>query len=163
MATVMKEREKPRKETGLLPWRPFESFFPEVFDEMERLFNFPSMRTRPFLVGRRGDWIPTVDMYEKEDYLYIHLDLPGLRKREVEVALEDGVLVIKGERKVESEVKEEDYYRAERSKGEFYRGVSLPFEVKAKDIKANFEDGVLMIQIPKPAEAKAESQKIAIH
>lgn len=162
MATTIKEREK---EQGLQLRRPLGSLFPDFVDEMERFWNFPFSRPRPLFswLGRPTKWTPTVDIYEEKNHLVVEADLPGLKKEEVEVRLEEGSLVIQGERKLETEVKEENYYRAERAMGSFYRCMGLPFEVKAEDIEANFKDGVLTVRLPKPPEAKAKREKIPIH
>ena len=76
-----------------------------------------------------------MDIFEKDGALMVKAELPGVKKEEVTITLDDGDLVVRGERKAESEVKEEDYYRMERSYGSFYRRMPLPFEAKAEEIK----------------------------
>lgn len=111
---------------------------------------------------RGAAWTPRMDVFERGEHLIVKAELPGIKKEDVEVSLEDGDLVIRGEHKAEAEVKEEDYYRMERSYGSFYRRLPLPFEVTAEKIEANLADGVLEVRIPKPAEVRPRSRKIPI-
>jgi HSP20 family protein len=107
-------------------------------------------------------WRPSVDVYEKDGNLVIKAELPGMKKEDIEVALDQGDLVIRGERKAESEVKEENYYRIERNYGSFYRRIPLPFEVKPDQITASYNDGVLEVRIPKPAQERPQPQRIPL-
>jgi HSP20 family protein len=107
-------------------------------------------------------WAPRMDVYQKDGQLVVQAELPGVKKEDVQVAVEDGDLVIRGERKSESEVKEEDYYRLERSAGTFYRRLPLGGEVKAEQIKATFDDGVLQVTIPAPTPTKPAATTIPI-
>jgi HSP20 family protein len=105
---------------------------------------------------------PRMDVYEKNGNLVVKADLPGMKAEDVDVSIEEGDLIIKGERSAEKEVKEEDYYRMERSYGSFYRRQPLPDGITPDKIQATFANGVLEVTIPKPAEKKPEPQKIAI-
>jgi HSP20 family protein len=107
-------------------------------------------------------WAPRMDVYEKDNAIVFKAELPGLKKEDVEVEVEGEDLVIRGESKAESEVKDKDYYRSERSYGSFYRRMPLPVGVTPEQIQANLNDGVLEVRVPKPAEAKAETKKIAV-
>jgi HSP20 family protein len=145
-------------------WSPFE-LLEELQDEMTRLWGEPwPFFTRPFrrVALAPTTWTPRVDMYEKDGNLVITTDLPGTTPEDVEVTIEEGDLIIRGERKAEKEVKEENYYRMERSYGSFYRCIPLPEGIKPDQIKATFANGVLEITIPKPLEEKPKAQKIAI-
>lgn len=123
---------------------------------------------RPFLLqpwrrmGKDLEWAPKMDIFEHNGDLVAKADLPGVKKEDVQVTIEGGDLVVKGERKVETEVKEKDYYRIERSAGEFYRRFALPFEVEPQRIAARFDDGVLEIRIPMPAAKKPEVKKVKV-
>lgn len=108
-------------------------------------------------------WTPRVDVIDQGQHLLIKADLPGVKKEDVEITLEGGDLVLRGERKDERETQHDDYYRMERASGTIFRRISLPFEVDPKSIHARFEDGVLRIEIPTPPEIKPESRKIPIH
>lgn len=123
-----------------------ESFFP-----MTKLSNGSSM----------GNWRPVVDVYDNGDTIVIKAELPGVNKRDIEVDLKDHVLTLKGERSYENEVKGENYYRKERAFGKFNRSFSLPADVDTEKIKADFSDGVLKIDIPKPEEKKPK--QITVH
>jgi HSP20 family protein len=103
-----------------------------------------------------------MDVYEKDNAIVVEAELPGLKKEDVQVQIEDEDLIIRGESKAESDVKEEDYYRSERSFGSFYRRIPLPSGVAHEQIQATLNDGVLEVSIPKPAEAKAEAKKIPV-
>ncbi len=89
-------------------------------------------------------------------------ELPGLTKEDVQVEIDSGYLVIKGESKAETGAKEASYYRLERSFGSFYRRLLLPFDVTPEQIKATLTDGVLEVQIPKPLETKPEVRKVPV-
>jgi HSP20 family protein len=161
MATT--ELEK-KKEQRLQRREPLD-LFEEMQDEFRRFWADPwsFVSRRPLRRQEETSWLPRLDMYEKNDQLIVRIDLPGMKKEDTQVSLDDGDLVIRGESKAESEVKEEDYYRLERTAGRFYRRVALPFEAKSDKIEANFKDGVLEVRIPKPpAEKKPEPQAIPI-
>ncbi|HSR52317.1 MAG TPA: Hsp20/alpha crystallin family protein [Acidobacteriota bacterium] len=111
----------------------------------------------------RDTWVPRMDAFEKDGMLHVKTDLPGLEKDDIEVAIQNGDLVIRGERKAEEKVEKEDYYCLERSSGNFFRRLALPFEVDVKDIDAKFKDGTLEVMIPVPEMKEPEAQKIAIH
>jgi HSP20 family protein len=101
-------------------------------------------------------WMPALEMNERDHTLFIKLDLPGLKKEEVNVNFTDGGLVIEGERTHETEGKENEWITTERTYGRFYRVVPLPEGVNYKEVKATFKDGVLEVTVPVPAaEAKA--------
>jgi HSP20 family protein len=141
------------------------SLFDELREDIETLWErpwFPFDRPRRRLARRLATWMPTLDVFQKDNELVIKADLPGMKKDEVQVLIEEGDLVLKGERKTLKEVKEEDYYRCEREYGEFYRRLALPFEADPTLIAAKFTDGVLEVKIPLPVEHKVEPKKINI-
>lgn len=161
----------PVKQEGktLRRWDPFEGF-QELQDVMARFWN----ETWPFAM-RPSTWpaihapaaptayVPRMDVYEKNGNIVIKADLPGTKPEDVNVTVEDGDLIIQGERKAEKEVKEEDYYRMERSYGGFYRRQPLPEGITPDKIQATFANGVLEVTIPKPIEKKPAAQKIQIN
>jgi HSP20 family protein len=110
----------------------------------------------------RTTWAPRADVYEKDGDLMVKAELPGVKKEDIQVSMDDGDLVIKGERKVESEVKEENYYRKERTYGSFMRRLPMPEQAEADKIQAKYADGVLEVRIPKVAQAKPEPQTIKV-
>lgn len=108
-------------------------------------------------------WAPTIDMFDRGNHLVVKTELPGLKKEEVEVLMEEGDLVIKGERKQEKEVNEDDYYRIEQGSGAFYRRIALPFDVDVKNVSARFENGVLEVEILRPPEERKHTEEIPVH
>jgi HSP20 family protein len=167
MATTALEKLEEKEGKALRRrWDPFD-LLDDVRDEFTRFWGepWPVLHRRPLrsLVKAGIVWHPRVDMYEKDDSLIVKADLPGLKKEDIQLSIEEGDLVLEGQRKTESEVKEENYYYSERSVGNFYRRMALPGEVTADKIEANFKDGVLEIKIPKPAEKKPQMKKIAVH
>jgi HSP20 family protein len=108
-----------------------------------------------------GSWNPVVDVYDNDDSIVIKAELPGIDKEGIEIDVKDRVLTLKGERSSESEVKDDNYYRRERSYGKFERAFNLPADVDPDNIKADYKDGVLKIDIPKPEEKKP--RQITIH
>ncbi len=101
-----------------------------------------------------GNWNPVVDVYNNDDSIVIKAELPGIDKEGIEIDVKERVLTLKGERSSENEVKDDNYYRRERSFGKFERAFTLPADVDPDKIKADFKDGVLKIDIPKPEEQK---------
>ena len=99
-------------------------------------------------------WVPAMDLVETDDHLVLRADLPGLTKDDVELEVKDGVLTVSGERKAEHVEKSEGFYRVERAFGRFSRSLTVPDGIDAEAIGAEFEDGVLEVRIPKPAERK---------
>lgn len=107
-------------------------------------------------------WAPTVDIYETGDELVIKADLPEVAEKEIDVRVENNMLTIRGERKLEQKVKEENYLRMERSYGFFARSFSLPNSVNTEQIHAQYNDGVLTVTLPKRAESKPKQVKINV-
>jgi HSP20 family protein len=118
---------------------------------------FPTLfLTEPYV------WTPMVDVFEMKGMLVVKVELPGVKKEQIEITLEQGDLIIRGERKVEHEAKEESYYRVERTYGTFYRRIPLPFEVKAEEITAEYKDGILEVHIPRPVVEVPRAHKITL-
>ncbi|MEW6260155.1 MAG: Hsp20/alpha crystallin family protein [Thermodesulfobacteriota bacterium] len=107
-------------------------------------------------------WKPLVDIFDKDDAIVIHAELPGVKKEDVSIEVKDNVLTLRGERTESKEIKEDKYYRKERTFGSFHRAFTLPAAVNPDSIKATFKDGVLEIEIPKPEEQKPKQVKISI-
>jgi len=107
-------------------------------------------------------WAPPVDIYENGDNLVLKAELPGFNPDDVEIRVEDNTLYLKGERKFEKDVKEQDYHRVERSYGTFTRTFSLPNSVDADKVAATYKDGVLTLTMPKKEEAKPKTIKINV-
>ena len=152
--------QKWRPTRGLTPWSPFAEL-----DDIERRMG--EIFERPFLpsIWRRFpieqmNWAPAIDIFEKGDKFIVKAEVPGMKEDDFSISVEGDMLNIKGEKKTESEVKEEDYYRSERSYGSFLRSIALPSTVDAGKIEAEYADGVLEISIPKKAEIKPKKVTI---
>ena len=134
--------------------------------EMNRLFSSffdapaPAGSGNGGAAGRR--WIPPMDLVETQDEFVLKADLPGMNEGDVDVELENNVLTISGERKAEHEEQHEGYYRLERATGSFARSLSLPEGIDPEAVSASFENGVLTVRIPKPAQAKPRRVKIGV-
>lgn len=138
---------------------PFRELEREMEDLMGRFFrDWPGPRA----AGEARGWAPSVDMLDRKDEIVVRADLPGLEQKDIEVTVEEGVLTIRGERKAEKEVKEEDYYACERWAGTFTRSLALPRGVEADKIRATFRNGVLEVHLPKTKEAKGKKVEVKV-
>jgi HSP20 family protein len=130
---------------------------------MNRLFNTAfDTPTTPGNGATMRRWVPAMDLVETADDFVLRADLPGLTQDDVKIELEDSTLTVSGERKSERTDKHEGYYRVERAFGSFSRSLTLPKGVDADAVKANFDNGVLEIHIPKPEERKPRRIAIAV-
>ena len=109
-----------------------------------------------------GEWSPQVDIAETEKEFVIKAEIPEVKKEDVKVTVENGVLTIRGERKQEAEEKGKKFHRVERHYGSFTRSFTLPDNVDAANIKASFKDGMLALQIQKTVEAKPKSIEVKV-
>jgi HSP20 family protein len=134
----------------LVKWDPVREL--NTFGDMNRLFDSFFGTQGQDGISRR--WVPAMDLVEVNDALVLKADLPGLRREDVNIEVNDGTLTISGERKDEHEEKADGYYRVERSFGGFSRTLTLPKGIEAEGITADFADGVLEVRIPKPEERK---------
>jgi len=107
-------------------------------------------------------WAPAVDIYETENELVIKADLPDVNPQNLDIRVENNILTIRGERKFESKVNEDNYLRVERAYGSFSRSFSLANSVKTDDIKADYQNGVLTLSLPKREEAKPKQIKVTV-
>lgn len=146
---------------AIIRWDPFQEAS-TLQDRINRLFEdaFPQPRNlerEEISTGR----IPAVDVYETENALVLHAEIPGVRKEDVAVEIKEQTLTIRGERRQKSEVPETHYVRRERYFGKFQRAFSLPFAVKPDAVRARFKDGVLEVELPKPEVEKARKIRVA--
>ena len=147
-------------------WRPWDEFR-EMERRMEEMMRHPLMPLRQPLVWWRVPteelaWMPALEMYEKEDKFVVRAELPGMKKEEIDISVLGDTLTIKGERKAESEVKDEDYYRCELCYGKFSRAVTLPSAVQVGKVEASYDNGILEITLPKAAEAKPKKVEVKV-
>jgi HSP20 family protein len=162
------ERRVQNRPGQLARWDPI-ALFDELQEDMSRLWGkpggmWPMMRSLRRLAQVPGSMMvaPRLDMFEREGNLIVKAELPGIKKEDVQVELEEGSLVIRGETSTENEVKEEQFYRMERTSGSFFRRVPLPFEAQPDEIQASMADGVLEVRIPRPPEQKSEPRRITV-
>lgn len=126
-------------------------------NEVNRLFSGVTSDREDFI---SGDWLPKVDVFENKDHLVIEAELPGMNREDFELSFENNVLTLKGERKFEKKDEGDNYHRVERGYGSFARSFTLPQTVTAEGAKAEFENGVLRIQLAKREETKARKIEI---
>jgi HSP20 family protein len=107
-------------------------------------------------------WAPAVDIYETENELVVKADLPDVNPQNLDIRVENNILTIRGERKFESKVNEDNYLRIERAYGSFSRSFSLANSVKTDAIKADYQNGVLTLSLPKREEAKPKQIKVTV-
>ncbi|HEY3490440.1 MAG TPA: Hsp20/alpha crystallin family protein [Candidatus Deferrimicrobiaceae bacterium] len=134
-----------------------------IQDKMNQIFEDTFTHTRGREEGLTGGmWTPAVDIYETDANVVVKAELPGVQKDQVGVEVKDGVLTLRGERKYEKEVKEENFHRIERSYGTFQRAFSLPTSVDQENISAVMKDGVLEVTLPKREAAKPKQINVAV-
>ncbi len=146
----------------LVRWDPYLEL-EEVSNRLNRMFARPSTpRTNGKETMVVADWAPSVDISETEGEYQIKAEIPDVKKEDVKVTLEDGVLTIQGERKHEKEEKGKKYHRIERSYGSFVRTFSLPDVIDEEKVKAEFKDGVLNLHLPKSEKAKPRAIDVKV-
>lgn len=151
-AIAVQER-RPRRALA----RPFEPYF----DRIARGFTPRALRLWPRLWASE-EWLPEVDVFERNGKIVVRADLPGMKREDIQVTVEGDLLTIKGHREEEKEVKEEHYYCSERSTGEFSRTMRLPEGVGVEGVEAKYEDGVLEVTVPRPAAPKLEAKNVTV-
>ena len=144
---------------SLTRWQPFGDLM-SMHDRIHRFFGDESKDTE------KGDtlstWYPTTDIYENKDEYVFKLEVPGLKKDDINIEFCDNTLTIKGEKKEEKEIKDENYHRVERFSGTFNRRFTLPKDTDGNKINASMKDGILELKIPKAEEKKVKSIPINI-
>ncbi len=147
---------------ALIRWDPFREMS-SLQERMNRLFS--EFRGRP-LWGEeeitQGAWAPPVDIYETPESLVLKAELPGLGREDISIEVKDSTLTLKGEKKIEKDVSEENYRRMERAYGSFQRAFTLPSNIQQDKVKAKFKDGILEITLPKVEEAKPKQIKVDV-
>jgi HSP20 family protein len=130
-------------------------------NRLNRLIDFP---LAPFVEETLPltTWVPACDIYETDKEIVVKAELPGIKKEDVFVSIENNLLTIRGERKFEEEVKRENFHRVERSYGEFLRSFTLPAFIDPTKILAEFKEGLLMVFLPKREEAKPKQIEVKV-
>ncbi len=145
---------------NLVKWNPFR----ELEDVSNRLNSlFGRLPVKADIVQEMvTDWAPIVDISETDAAYVIKGEIPGVKKEDVKVTIEDGMLTMRGERKQEKEDKDEKYHRIERSYGSFMRSFRLPDDADESAIKAEFKDGLICVTLPKSEQAKNKPKAIEV-
>ncbi len=153
-----------RQEAGRDPFLAFRRSMDRLMDDFFRGFHGWPSPMQWFGSSEWGDgtFVPRVDVKNEDKQIVIEAELPGITEKDVEVSLSDDSITIKGEKKQETEEKEKNYYRLERSYGSFRRTLPLPVTVETDKAEAKFKNGVLRIVLPKTKEAIAQAKKIPI-
>ena len=132
-------------------------------DRINRIFGDAYTRRYDDDLTQRGDWFPAVDIYENSNQeIVLKAELPGLKREDIDLRVENNTLTLRGERKHDTEIKQEQYHRVERSYGAFSRSFSLPTRIDTEHVRAEFKDGVLSITLPVKAEAKPRQIEVAV-
>ena len=147
--------------TVITRWDPFREFS-TLQDRMNRLFREsygPESREESL---SNTSFAPPVDVYEDEHGVSLKIEVPGIDEKDIDVRIENNVLIVHGERKIEKEEKEENYRRVERQYGSFTRTFTLPQTVDTENVSATYDKGVLKVNLPKKAEAKPKQIKVNV-
>jgi HSP20 family protein len=132
----------------------------QLQDRVNRLFQETSAgREEGFTTS---SFVPPVDIYETEQNIVLKLEVPGIDQKDLDIRIENNTITVRGERKFESEVKEENFHRVERRYGNFQRSFSLPNTVSTDNVTADYENGILKITLAKRAEAKSKQIKVNV-
>lgn len=146
---------------ALVRWDPFREL-EDMTVRLNRMFARPSLKETGKEALTVADWMPTVDISETDGEYLIKAELPEVKKDDVKVTVENGVLTIQGERRQEKEEKGKKYHRVERSYGTFVRSFTLPESVDEGAVKAEYKDGVLNLHLPKTEKVKPKSIDVKV-
>lgn len=143
-------------------WNPFKDI-EDIRHQWNALLGLPhNQRPANGEPAQRTEWRPLVDILEDPQAYTIKVELPEVRKEDIQVEVHERILTIRGERKRQEEMKEQSYHRIERVYGAFSRTFQLPEHVREDGVKADYKDGVLTVVVPKPAEAKPRTVQISV-
>lgn len=133
-------------------------------DRMNRVFGeLYNRRTEDDLLAR-GAWVPSVDIFENDQHeLVIKAELPDVKREDIDLRIENNMLTLRGEKKMDNEVKDEQYHRIERVYGTFSRSFALPPTVDSAHVSADYKNGVLEIRLPRREEAKPKQIQVQVN
>jgi len=143
----------------LAKWDPFREI-DNIFSKYLTHFNRPSLGNQELMVS--GDWAPRADIAETDSEFTIKVEVPEIKREDIKITIDNGVLNISGERKREKEEKDTKYHRIERYYGKFLRSFSLPDNVAEEQIDAQFKEGILTLHLPKTEKSKPKQIEIAV-
>lgn len=144
---------------SMIKYDPFKELR-SLQNEMNRIFhsNIPAQFSGEEMAS--GGWVPSVDIYESEGEIILEAELPGMKREDFDVSIENNVITLKGERHFEKNDEGDNYHRVERAYGSFTRSFSLPRSVSAEETSADFKNGILRVSLPKKEEAKARKIEV---
>jgi HSP20 family protein len=145
----------------VIRYEPFRGLA-ELHDQVNRLFN-QSVGRGQNEESAITNWVPAVDIYETPNELVVKADLPDVQEKDIDIRVENNLLTVRGERKFEKNVAEDNYLRVERTYGSFSRSFSLPSAVNAETIHAEYNNGVLTVNLPKREESKPRQVKVHVN
>jgi len=145
---------------AVVRWDPFRDLN-LLQDRMNRLFEDANRNWKSDEPASTTTWSPAVDIFETESEIVVKAEVPGMDRKDITLNLENNVLTLRGERRFLKETKEENYHRIERSYGGFSRAFSIPVTVDEEKIRADYQDGVLKIVLPKKEQLRPKQIKIA--
>ncbi len=145
---------------AVVRWDPFRDLN-MLQDRMNRLFEDANRNWKSDEPASTTTWSPAVDIFETESEIVVKAEVPGMERKDITLNLENNVLTLRGERRFLKEAKEENYHRIERSYGGFSRAFSIPATVDEEKIRADYQDGVLKIVLPKKEQLRPKQIKIA--
>ena len=146
---------------AIIRWTPFRSML-SLRDEMDRLLNEFYGKVMPTTETYEGDWYPAMDITETDNEVIATLELPGLKREDIKVSVNNDILTVSGEKKQEKTEENENIHRVERTYGYFKRSVALPVEVDTNKVKAVYKDGVLKVTMPKLEEKKTKEIPVQV-
>lgn len=147
---------------NLTKWNPL-SELEAMSGRLNRIFGRPALPgATEYDMLKMVDWTPSVDVSETDKEFVIKAEIPGVKKDDVKVTIESGMLTIKGERKMEKEEKGKKFHRVERSYGSFVRSFRIPDGVDESKVKAEFKDGMMNVALPKSEKAKSKVLEIPV-
>jgi len=145
----------------LLKWRPYGDIM-RFNDGINRMFDNEFFKKEIQDMEGISDWTPSTDIFETKDNFVFRIEVPGMKKEDIEIDMKDNILTISGERKENSEIKKEDFHRMESFYGSFNRSFSIPKGTDPKKIDAVMKDGILELKIGKSEEVKSKKIPITI-
>lgn len=147
---------------NLVKWDPFREL-EDMSNRLNRVFGRPLARLEPNSeMLTMVDWTPSADISETDTAYLIKAEIPGVKKEDVKVTIENGMLTIQGERKMEKEEKDKKFHRIERSYGSFMRSFRVPEDADESSVKAEFKDGMLNVTLGKSAKAKPKAINVTV-
>lgn len=144
----------------LTKWDPFREM-EDMIDRYSKSLSWPRRSSQEIITA--GDWAPRVDIVETENEFTVKAEIPEVKKEDVKISVEDGVLKISGERRQEKEEKNKKFHRVERFYGSFMRSFILPDNVDESKVDASFKDGILSVKLPKSEKTKPKAIEVKIH